>query len=173
MIAWLRHQPLVIQHNQSVLVHAGIPHLWSVDKALSLSREVEAVLQSDKAPEFFAHMYGNTPAVWSDNLLGMDRLRVITNYLTRMRVCSTDGVLQLDFKGAPQDSPAGYLPWFLHYSDTLDSPRHFYFGHWANLPSKTYRTRFHAMDSGCVWGKQLTVIREEDGARIACDCKEG
>ena len=61
-----------------------------------MAREVEAVLQSDQASIYFQHMYGNQPDSWSDNLEGPERWRVITNYLTRMRYCTSSGQLGIN-----------------------------------------------------------------------------
>ena len=57
-------------------------------------------------------MYGDEPALWQDDLSGMNRLRFITNCLTRLRYCRADGTLELREKGAPEDAPADLLPWF-------------------------------------------------------------
>ena len=71
-----------------------------------MAREVEAVLQSDQASIYFQHMYGNQPDSWSDNLEGPERWRLITNYLTRMRYCTSSGQLELTAKTAPDKSGA-------------------------------------------------------------------
>ena len=70
---WLRQQPLlhVSTDQQHVLVHAGIPPMWSYLQALKYAAEVESVLQGKGAisyVEFFRHMYGNEPGVWREDL---------------------------------------------------------------------------------------------------------
>ena len=58
-------------------------------------------------------MYGSKPDLWTDDLTGNERLRCITNYLTRMRLTNAEGALEFSFKDtldAPM--PEGYLPWF-------------------------------------------------------------
>ena len=85
------------------MVHAGIPPQWSVKKAIKCAGEVEIVLQSPDCLAFFRNMYGNEPAIWSDDLQGMERLRVITNYLTRMRYCTKDGWMDVESKGVSPD----------------------------------------------------------------------
>ena len=88
LIEWLHHQPLVHHENNVTLVHAGIPPIWSLDETLTHAAEVETILQSEQTITFFQAMYGNEPSGWNDDLSGMTRLRVITNYLTRMRYCT-------------------------------------------------------------------------------------
>jgi bis(5'-nucleosyl)-tetraphosphatase (symmetrical) len=73
MLNWLRFQPLLHHEAGFTMVHAGIPPQWSVAEAALRAREVEAVLRSDRAGEFFSAMYGNEPAEWSENLEGMPR----------------------------------------------------------------------------------------------------
>ena len=85
LIEWLHHQPLMHHEHGVTLVHAGIPPMWSVSEALDRAAEVEKVLRGSDCIRFFNAMYGNDPIVWDNQITGMTRLRVITNYLTRMR----------------------------------------------------------------------------------------
>jgi len=111
LLDWLRHQPL-LHHDAALgvtLIHAGLPPQWSLLEAQQYAGEVEAVLRGDSYQEFFAHMYGNQPDQWQENLTGWDRLRFITNCFTRLRYCDADGKLDLQAKGAPGSQPAGVV----------------------------------------------------------------
>jgi len=155
LLTWLEQKPLLHTTEDKALVHAGIPHIWTVEQASAFSKEVSQMLNSEQRQNFLQEMYGNEPALWSEYLSGMERLRVITNYLTRMRVCDSKGTLELGFKSFPEQAPNGYSPWFTHYSKPS---HHIFFGHWAALETKTYNSFFHALDSGCVWGNRMTMI---------------
>lgn len=172
LLDWLRHQPLALHlpaHN-SLLTHAGLPPGWSIAQTLARATEVEAVLQSDRRADYFNAMYGNAPAAWDDSLTGMTRLRVITNYLTRMRFVDADGALDLTTKGEADAPPAGFVPWFQHPARRDPSVR-ILFGHWAALEGRTPpQANVEALDTGCVWGGRLTALRLEDGVRFGCDC---
>ena len=85
------------------MVRAGTPPQWSIKRAIKRARKVEVVLQSPDYLELFRNIYGNEPAIWSKKLEGMERLRVITNYLTRMRCCTKDGWMDLETKGVSPD----------------------------------------------------------------------
>ena len=49
LVAWLMRRPLVVVEGDHAMVHAGLLPSWTVAQALSLSREVEAVLASERA----------------------------------------------------------------------------------------------------------------------------
>ncbi len=169
---WLRQMPLLYWDEQfgCALVHAGIPPQWNIDQALALSGEVEACLKDDQALDgFLANMYGNTPSQWRDDLTGTDRLRTITNYFTRMRFCDAQGQLELKHKGEPATAPEGFQPWFEHYLQNPDNPT-VIFGHWAALDGATHSHRAIGLDTGCVWGNNLTMLCLETGQRWQCDC---
>ncbi len=162
LIEWFRHRPLI--HHDSrlgyTMVHAGLPPIWDLDTCLERAREVENSLQGEHFRSFLENMYGNTPDRWHDTLAGNDRLRVITNYFTRMRFCTADGRLELQHKTTIQ--PQGYAPWFRHPAPAHEGLR-ILFGHWAALEGKTDNPDVIALDTGCVWGRALTAIRLEDG----------
>ncbi|MFT7221365.1 MAG: bis(5'-nucleosyl)-tetraphosphatase (symmetrical) [Candidatus Azotimanducaceae bacterium] len=159
-IEYLRHRPL---HHfadldaPAVMVHAGVPPGFSIEKIDQLSNEVGATLKSDGFEAFLGAMYGNTPSIWSDALTGHDRLRVTTNYLTRLRYCNEAGEMELTHKSDVQ--PKGYAPWFSF--PRLDELK-IYFGHWAALEGKCSAEFAFALDTGCVWGGELTAIRLDD-----------
>ena len=163
LLNWLRQQPLI--HHDSKLgytmVHAGIPPQWSVDESLSYAKEVEQVLTGNNINSFLKVMYGNEPNRWNESLTGTDRLRLITNYFTRMRFCTPSGELELKTKSHINDAPAGYYPWFTINNRKAKS-ENIIFGHWAALQGETHQDNIFALDTGCVWGGELTAMRLED-----------
>ncbi|QIB65962.1 symmetrical bis(5'-nucleosyl)-tetraphosphatase [Kineobactrum salinum] len=177
LLNWLAHRPLLHHEDGHTLVHAGIPPQWSVEDALRHAREVEAVLQSPDCVTFLGAMYGNEPNAWSEDLTGMERLRVITNYLTRMRYCTKKGVLDLVSKGPrPNPGPPGdsrkVSAWFSHPHRKTANDR-IIFGHWASIEGHTDSPNVIALDTGCVWGGAMTLYRLDSGERISCPCKNG
>jgi len=111
---WLLQQRIIYHDTtlQFTLVHAGLPPQWSIEEALQHGRELESMLQSKKVDKFFKHMYGNKPSRWKKHLFGWRRLRLITNYLTRLRFCDEKGKLDLNIKSGLGSQPEGFYPWF-------------------------------------------------------------
>ena len=88
LIHWLRNRPLALNHGKILAVHAGVLPQWSIDQTIEYAQEVEKALRKKTYQDFLANMYGNTPTKWSHSLKGYERLRVITNALTRLRFCT-------------------------------------------------------------------------------------
>lgn len=170
LLAWLRTRPLLHREGEFVLVHAGLLPQWSADQAGSLAREVEQVLRGPDYRHFFATMYGNEPAAWSDDLQGADRLRVIVNAMTRMRFCTADGRMEFKYKGELADAPRGFMPWF-DVPDRRSADHTLVCGHWSALGLRM-TARLLCLDTGCVWGKSLTAVRLEDREVFQVSCEE-
>jgi bis(5'-nucleosyl)-tetraphosphatase (symmetrical) len=164
---WLRTQPL-LHYDKSlnvVMTHAGIAPIWDLQQAISLAKELENILGGDNFRDFLNNMYGNQPDCWSDSLDGVERLRVICNYLTRMRFCDEHGRLILHYKGAVSDAPPELYPWYAapnRKKITAD----IIFGHWAALMGKSSYPKIHAIDTGCIWGGELIALRLLDMQRF-------
>jgi len=174
LMDWLRHRPLVHMSSDQhwFMSHAGLPPIWTPSQARKLAAEVESVLASDRCSELMATMYGNKPDIWSDDLLGTDRWRCIVNYLTRMRFVDTNSRLDFKAKEGLDSAPEGFIPWFNMPRKQADAPETgILFGHWAALEGHTGETGIHALDTGCVWGGQLTAMRLEDQRRFAVDAR--
>lgn len=169
LLEWLRHRPLLHQGMDVTMVHAGLLPNWTTDQAKSLAREVETALRGVDHLQFLAQMYGNTPNQWRDHLTGWDRLRIITNAMTRLRICTADGTMEFSHKGELADIPPGYIPWYdvpgrLSAADTIVC------GHWSALGLKL-ESRLLALDTGCLWGRCLSAVRLEDRElfQVVCD----
>jgi len=172
LMHWLQQQPLLVTDPDGAycMTHAGLPPCWSLAEARQYAAEVEAVLRSDNAHNYFDNMYGNDPACWRPDLKGTERLRVITNYLTRMRFCQSDGSLNFSHKGSPENAPTGFRPWYLFPRKARsDDTVNLIFGHWASLMGQTHLPHLFAIDTGCVWGNQLTALRLEDHRIISVE----
>jgi bis(5'-nucleosyl)-tetraphosphatase (symmetrical) len=167
LLDWLQHLPL-IHHDAELgytMVHAGFAKNWDLSKAQQLAKEVENVLRSDKASDYFHHMYGNQPDQWDEKLTGFDRLRCITNFFTRERFCFSDGRMDLKFDGTLESAPKDLLPWY-QVPDRANAELNILFGHWAALGGITNTEKVFALDTGCVWGFDLTAMRLEDQKRF-------
>jgi bis(5'-nucleosyl)-tetraphosphatase (symmetrical) len=170
LIDWLRHRPMMHRQDEYALVHAGLLPDWSVDQALALAEEVEHALRAADYRQLLSSMYGNQPDRWDAQLTGFARLRVIVNAMTRMRVCSVDGRMDLRFKGEAEDAPAGMFPWFdVPGRASRDTP--IVFGHWSAL-GLVLRPDAIGLDTGCLWGRRLSALRLQDRCLFQVSCAE-
>ena len=160
LVAWLMRRPLVVVEGDHAMVHAGLLPSWTVAQALSLSREVEAVLASERAHEFLGVLYGDEPRRWRDDLTGYDRLRVVVNACTRLRFCTSDDTMELAEKRGVESTPEGFAPWFQHPARRSASSI-VVCGHCSTL-DLLLTTNVMMIDSGSVWGGALTAVRLPD-----------
>ena len=155
LLEWLITRPLAYAEADDLLVHAGLVPQWTVALTLSLADEVSRALRRDPRA-LFEHMYGNEPERWREDLSGAERLRFTINVLTRLRVCTADGRVDLAMKGAPPPPPSPLRPWFVH-PRRLSRDARIIFGHWSALGL----VREHGvigLDTGCVWGGALSAV---------------
>lgn len=173
LLEWLRHRPLLHVEDGHVLVHAGLLPEWTVAKAASLAGEVESALRGPRYRDLLERMYGDEPREWDERLRGADRLRVIINAMTRLRVCDDDGAMVLAFKGEPGEAAAGWTPWF-DVPGRRSRDHAVVCGHWSAL-GVMIRPDLLSLDSGCVWGRTLTAVRLRDRRQfeVACPAARG
>ena len=159
LLDWLRHRPLAHYDKSldTLLVHAGTHPQWSVKKTLARAVEVEAALQGDDYEILLGKMYGNTPAAWTGALKGYKRLRFIINCLTRMRMLTKSLRLNMSHSGAPWRGRKNLTPWFAVPEPAWAGTR-IVFGHWSQL-GLVVLPELVCLDTGCVWGRQLTAVR--------------
>lgn len=157
LLDWLRCLPLLHYESDYCLIHAGVPPQWDLKLARACAKEVETLLRCDDYAIFFEHMYGDSPDVWSADLNGWERLRFITNCLTRLRYCDKKGRVNFNTKGAPGSQPKHLLPWF-EVPGRKSSEMNIVFGHWSTLGFRAEKG-IYAIDTGCLWGGELTALR--------------
>jgi bis(5'-nucleosyl)-tetraphosphatase (symmetrical) len=171
LMDWLRRRPLAKLVAGHLLVHAGVFPQWTAEQAIALAAEVEAVLRGPDWVAFLGQMYGNQPDRWDDGLQGIARLRCIVNAFTRMRFCTPEGVMEFGQKESG-DAPAGsgLLPWF-DLPGRRTAGVTVVFGHWSSL-GLLLRANVVGLDSGCVWGGQLSAVCLDDRSLLQVDCPE-
>jgi bis(5'-nucleosyl)-tetraphosphatase (symmetrical) len=159
LLDWLQSRA-VLHHDAALgvtMLHAGLPPQWDIPLARRCAAELEAALRGDHSGRLFSAMYGNHPDLWDEELEGEERLRFITNALTRLRVCDRAGRMLLKHKGPPGKMPANAIPWF-QVPGRRSAGARIVCGHWSALG-------YHdgdgvlALDTGCVWGGSLTARR--------------
>ncbi len=168
LLEWLRSRPLLHVEGEFALVHAGLLPQWSVARARSLAGEVEERLRGRDYRSLLERLYGDEPAQWSEALEGIERLRVVINAMTRLRVCDASGAMVLRFKGEPGDASDGWIPWF-DVPGRSSADHTILFGHWSALGFLA-RPNLIGLDSGCVWGRSLTAVRLHDRAVFQVPC---
>lgn len=169
LLDWLQRRPLLHREGEFYLIHAGLPPQWDMAEASAHAREVEAVLQQG-SPEFFAHMYGDEPSLWSEDLRGWERLRYITSAFTRTRYCDRHGRLDFREKDRPGRQPPGLTPWFAA-TGRRSRGAPIVFGHWSTLGFYASADCW-GLDTGCLWGGELTALRldSEPKTRFSVSC---
>jgi bis(5'-nucleosyl)-tetraphosphatase (symmetrical) len=168
LVAWLRERPLMHVEDGIALVHAGLLPQWTVPRARELAAEVESRLRGPDYRGLLEKMYGDEPDRWSDDLAGIERLRVIINAMTRLRVVDAQGAMVLKFKGGPDEASDELTPWF-DAPGRASRDHTVVCGHWSAL-GLLMRPDILSIDSGCVWGRSLSAVRLEDRALFQVPC---
>jgi len=173
LLHWLRHRKMMHVERGFAMVHAGLLPQWTIVKALKLAREVETELRGDDHEKFLRKLYGNKPNRWDDDLQGIKRMRVIVNAMTRMRICTLAGRMEFAHKGKPFHLPIGYVPWF-SVPQRKNRGTTILCGHWSAL-GLFANANVIALDTGCLWGGELTALRLEDQRlfQYACAARRG
>ena len=174
LLDWLRQQPL-LHHDTKLgytMVHAGLPPQWDLATAQACAEELQTVLRSDNYRQFLHHMYGDQPALWSDELKDWERLRFISNAFTRLRYCDNHGGMDMNEKGIPGKQANHLLPWFDVPTRQSRSLK-ILFGHWSTLAlTEINSENIFPLDTGCVWGLRLTAMQldGEEGKNFWVEC---
>lgn len=159
LIDWLRHLPLHHHEGEFFMAHAGLLPQWTIDEAAAFAQEVEGALSGPEYRPFLQALFQSPAPSWVPSLTGMDRLVSIARVMTKLRTCTLSGEMS-SFSGPPENAPAGFAPWF-RIPDRLSAGTTIITGHWAALGLQI-KPNHLAIDSGCVWGRQLTAVRLED-----------
>lgn len=168
LLAWVRRQRLLYLEGPFVLVHAGLLPQWSIKEAEGLAQEVESGLRGPGYKDILKALYPSKHLQWSSTLTGPTRFATLIKVLTRLRACSIDGLMESSYNGPPDHIPAGFHPWF-GIKDRASRDTTIVCGHWASL-GLHIEDNLLAIDSGCVWGRQLTAIRLEDRTVFQVSC---
>lgn len=174
LMDWLAAQPLLQKipqlnsqaeqqniTNDAYMSHAGISPQWQLADAIEQAQFVHSKLASSERNTWLALMYGEEPNSWLQVKSEIDKFRFSINAFTRMRYCFSDGSLEFTQKESPDDiNVSGIVPWY-ELSHTIKDTA-WVFGHWASLMGQCSHTNIYPLDTGCVWGNQLTMLRWHD-----------
>ncbi len=170
LVDWLRRQPLYQREGTFLMVHAGLLPQWSIEDAASFAQEVETVLSGPHYRTFLQDLFHGPAPQWTASLKGTERLVSIARVFTRLRTCTAIGEMS-NFSGPPEEAPKGFVPWFRIPERRNANATVIITGHWAALGLQLDPNHF-AIDSGCVWGRQLTAVRLEDRTVFQVDNAE-
>lgn len=169
LMQWLAQQPLLQQINNenAYMSHAGISPQWSLHEAIKQAHSAHEKLSSDNRNHWLEIMYGENPNNWQQAQSDEDKFRYTINAFTRMRFCDENKHLEFKEKLSPASLPyekrlpgQKLQPWY-DMSATINDTV-WVFGHWAALMGECPKDKVYALDTGCVWGNHLTILRWHD-----------
>ena len=161
LIEWLRSQKFLhVDFSLGYcMAHAGISPEFDLGMAIEYARRVEAKLQGEDAAAWLEKMFKEGADRFDRKAGPEDIDRYIVSSFTRMRYCYKDRRLDFKQKGAPTPEvrAKGMKPWF-ECENRKEIDLKIVFGHWSTL-GFYQDTHVLALDTGCLWGGQLTAAR--------------
>lgn len=159
LVDWLRFRPL-LHHDEELdccMVHAGLPPAWSLEKAKKRAAKVEESLRGDAWRQFCMRLHdAKFPPVEPEK--GRIKKRIFTAaVLTRIRYCTPKG--RIDWGVRAGVGGKGESPWFAHKKLAWRGDSRIVYGHWASNGLVFNQPHVLGLDSGCVWGGGLTIVR--------------
>lgn len=179
LIHWLRHQPFF--HWDFALgycmAHAGVSPQFDFGMARTHAARIEKKLQGRNYKAWLKHMFKKSSNKFNAKASSLDIEKYILSSFTAMRFCEDDGRLDFKQKGKPTEYKVlkkGLKPWFACPTRRSTSLK-IVFGHWSTL-GYYQDSNVLALDTGCLWGKALTMARldveEPIIVQVQCEAKQ-
>jgi|UPI00036EFDB9 bis(5'-nucleosyl)-tetraphosphatase (symmetrical) len=161
LLDWLRHRPLL--HHDSkrklTMVHAGLSPLWSFKKARKRAAKVERALQANDWQQTCLQWSKERFPEWEPPKAHPQRNLFAMAVLTNTRFCTQQGQFNWHANRNTAER-SGEHAWFDHRGLAWQQDAGcVIFGHWAAKGLVTNRRHVLGLDSGCVWGGDLTIAR--------------
>lgn len=152
LLSWLGVQPLLRVHPDYYLVHAALHPSWKNEKQLRAGLR--------PAPRGLIFPKKQAAAQNFSKIKDIDP----SDYVTRTRFTNAKGAWpskhdKRDEDGNPLDQR--WAPWFEYYMPTGHNGRFVVYGHWAQFGLRKGESTL-GLDSGCVWGGELTAWIPEE-----------
>lgn len=162
LMHWLIDQPLIqkLPNEETYMSHAGLSPQWTPEVAVNQANIAHQHLKSSNFKYWLKHMYGSQPTNWQRAEDDVAQFRFTINTLTRMRYCHRDGSLDFECKDNIDKAPTTLIPWFQFQH--IENNTQWLFGHWAALMGECQPNNIYALDTGCVWGHHLSILRWHD-----------
>ncbi len=168
LVWWLKSQPFLYINEELgyCMSHAGISPNFDIDKAIQWSKILEKRLSGDEIIPWLEVATKSKSLSLSYNG-DYDELYALASF-TRMRYCFDDGTLELEEKDGVSKSEK-LKPWF-KIENRKPIPYKIIFGHWSTLGFYKDENVI-ALDTGCVWGGELTAFCLETQEVKYVSCK--
>ena len=179
LIHWLRHQPFFHWDFKLgyCMAHAGVSPQFDFGMARTHAARIEKKLQGRNYKAWLKHMFKKSSNKFNAKASSLDIEKYILSSFTAMRFCEDDGRLDFKQKGTPTEYKVlkkGLKPWFACPTRRSTSLK-IVFGHWSTL-GYYQDSNVLALDTGCLWGKALTVARldteEPIIVQVQCEAKQ-
>lgn len=170
LIDWLRRQPFFHHDTERnfCLVHAGVPPQWDLITANTWAKELSDGMVRDDYSIWLESISNAQPQRSEDVWGNLNQQRYALDCLTRLRFVDEHGQPDYREKGPP--GKPGLIPWFDYPNPKWHGTR-LVFGHWAAL-GVHLSAHAVALDSGCVWGGELTAVNLDFDFELQCvSCK--
>lgn len=162
LLAWLSERPLVHREDAFLMVHAGLLPEIDWDVAVQQSTLATQMLAGEGRARLIGAMAKYPTQPWTTTLEPITALVLAAAAFTRVRVLRADGSMDTSYTGGLDTLPVDRWPWFAH-PKRKPYPGYILFGHWAALGLHLGQDVI-CLDSGCGWGRALTLYRLDDGA---------
>jgi bis(5'-nucleosyl)-tetraphosphatase (symmetrical) len=163
LLDWLRGVPMMHKFGPFVLVHAGLAPEWNIELAEGYAEAISAdCSEGGDRNALLAAITAGRKQPWHVDLGREEQLAAAAVTMSRIRMVGPDGRAELGYTGTPAEAPAGWRPWFASAA-VLRQGYAVIFGHWATL-GLYHAHDLWCLDSGCIYGGELTALRLDDGA---------
>ncbi|HKI61544.1 MAG TPA: symmetrical bis(5'-nucleosyl)-tetraphosphatase [Mariprofundaceae bacterium] len=160
LIDWLRQRP-VLHFDESrrwCMVHAALHPGWSLAEATDRARAVERELKGEHWKEFCRQLHHVKFPIREPAPEDPTHVLFDAAVFTRARYCTADGIFNWNVRTG-ESSKKSDKPWFAHKKIAWRNECNVVYGHWAAMGLVTDQPHVLGLDSGCVWGGSLSMVK--------------